>query len=114
MLFFWFTWVGSPSLAPVKVTSRCAGPTLEYEVTSITCRRRSRNAAVGTLKTTATVAVIRANADASPAVESCETSAVPLADAAWALLVGEPIDIVLLLGMASRAWSWKAPPAQAT
>jgi hypothetical protein len=52
-----------------------------------------------------------AKSDGCPATDWLLTSAVP---EAGALEGGEPIDIVLLLGMASRAWSLKAPPLQAT
>src|SRR6266404_6148002 len=78
---------------------------------STTCCSRPRKKAVGTLKVTATAAVSLAKSEGWPAVDSLLTRAVPELEA---LAGGEPIDMVWLLGMASRARSLKVPPAQAT
>src|SRR5260370_36583260 len=75
---------------------------------------RPRKSATGTLKTVATVTVKLKNGEGWPAVESCTLWLAGAIELAVDEDCGEPIATVLLFGIALRAWSFKAPPLQAT
>src|SRR5260370_3391336 len=75
---------------------------------------RPRKSATGTLKTVATVTVKLKNGEGWPAVESCPLWLAGAIEIAVEEDCGEPIATVLLFGIALRAWSFKAPPLQAT
>src|SRR5256885_543745 len=96
-----FRWVGClSSLAPMKLTSSFAGPTLEYAVTSMD--------PVACLSCAGSPKMARFAASSKAIVE------LPEVLLAGGCEGGDPMEIACLLGMASRAWSLKAPPAQAT